>query len=149
MAGIQSDSRTGGKKAPARGKKAPARSKVQSKPLRAHAAKSGVAGRKELHRASHKSRHDGVEERFGAASQNEGGSVSSKFHFSEVHGDLFSCPEKASLAHCVSADLHMSKGIAAVFKQRFGGVEELEEQGIFNTEYCSFIAYTHAVRNRQ
>ena len=43
-------------------------------------------------------------------------------------GDLFSCPEDESLAHCVSADLKMSKGIAVIFKDRFKGVRELEKQ---------------------
>ena len=53
----------------------------------------------------------------------------SKLHFSEVRGDLFSCPATASLAHCVSEDMAMGKGIAIVFKKRFGGVRELKEQG--------------------
>lgn len=53
-----------------------------------------------------------------------------KLRFSEVRGNLFSCKETASLAHCVSADLHMGKGIASTFKQRFGGVEELKKQGM-------------------
>ena len=49
--------------------------------------------------------------------------------FSEVKGDLFSCPDSASLAHCVSEDLHMGKGVATLFKQKFGGVGELKSQG--------------------
>ena len=48
---------------------------------------------------------------------------------SEVKGDLFSCPSSASLAHCVSEDMHMGKGIATLFKQKFGGVGELKSQG--------------------
>ncbi|BFZ09269.1 hypothetical protein BsWGS_12308 [Bradybaena similaris] len=47
----------------------------------------------------------------------------------EVKGDLFDCPGSYSLAHCVSQDLHMSKGIAAIFKQKFGGLDELQAQG--------------------
>ncbi|XP_042321403.1 ADP-ribose glycohydrolase OARD1 isoform X4 [Sceloporus undulatus] len=43
-------------------------------------------------------------------------------------GDLFTCPETNSLAHCISEDCHMSAGIAAVFKKKFGGVEELLNQ---------------------
>ena len=50
-------------------------------------------------------------------------------HFSEVKGDLFSCPESASLVHCVSEDMHMGKGVATLFKQKFGGVGELKSQG--------------------
>ena len=44
-------------------------------------------------------------------------------------GDLFElAPEGASLAHCVSADLAMGKGIAKEFKNRFGGFEKLRKQ---------------------
>ena len=43
-------------------------------------------------------------------------------------GDLFSCPETDSLAHCVSKDLAMGKGIAVIFKKTFGDVEELRAQ---------------------
>ena len=48
-----------------------------------------------------------------------------------MKGDLFDCPETDSLVHCVSEDLRMGKGIAVTFKKKFGGVEELEAQGIF------------------
>ena len=48
--------------------------------------------------------------------------------FSMVRGDLFSCPGSASLAHCVSADMRMGKGIAVEFKKRYGHVEELKKQ---------------------
>ncbi len=50
--------------------------------------------------------------------------------YSEVKGDLFSCPDSASLAHCVSEDLHMGKGVATEFKKRFRGVDALKEQGM-------------------
>uniref|UniRef100_A0A8D0GUE9 ADP-ribose glycohydrolase OARD1 n=1 Tax=Sphenodon punctatus TaxID=8508 RepID=A0A8D0GUE9_SPHPU len=46
-----------------------------------------------------------------------------------VKGDLFSCPAKNSLAHCISEDCRMSAGIAAVFKNKFGSVQELLDQG--------------------
>ena len=49
--------------------------------------------------------------------------------FSEVKGDLFSCPDSASLVHCVSEDMNMGKGIAVLFKKKFGGVAELKSQG--------------------
>ena len=51
---------------------------------------------------------------------------------SELNGDLFSCPATASLAHCVSEDMHMGKGIAVAFKTRFKGVTQLKAQGIYN-----------------
>ncbi|KAL3882035.1 hypothetical protein ACJMK2_028415 [Sinanodonta woodiana] len=43
-------------------------------------------------------------------------------------GDLFDCPKTDSLAHCVSQDLKMGKGIAVTFKKKFGQVEELKRQ---------------------
>ena len=92
-----------------------------------------------------------------AAHKVSGAGGKSKLHFSEVRGDLFSCPATASLAHCVSEDMAMGKGIATVFKKRFGGVRELKEQGWFHIiviiiiiiiiHYCSvhnclYIAHT-------
>lgn len=54
-----------------------------------------------------------------------------EFHLREEHGDLFSCPENEALAHCVSQDFAMGKGIAVQFKKKFGGVAELKRQGKF------------------
>ncbi|XP_061469205.1 ADP-ribose glycohydrolase OARD1-like [Rhineura floridana] len=45
-----------------------------------------------------------------------------------IQGDLFTCPGTDSLAHCISEDCHMSAGIAAIFKKKFGGVQELLNQ---------------------
>lgn len=47
--------------------------------------------------------------------------------YREIEADLFTVPV-ASLAHCVSADLAMSKGIAALFRSRFGHVDVLRRQ---------------------
>eukprot|EP01088_Endostelium_zonatum_P015643 TRINITY_DN393_c0_g3_i1.p1 TRINITY_DN393_c0_g3~~TRINITY_DN393_c0_g3_i1.p1 ORF type:complete len:258 (+),score=85.37 TRINITY_DN393_c0_g3_i1:36-809(+) len=52
------------------------------------------------------------------------------FKFIEIEGDLFSCPETTALAHCVSEDLSMSKGIAIEFKNRFGQVTHLSSQNV-------------------
>ncbi len=52
----------------------------------------------------------------------------SDFILTEKCGDLFSCPDTASLAHCVSADLAMGKGIAKLFKAKFCGVDDLKSQ---------------------
>ena len=52
----------------------------------------------------------------------------SKQRIVEHIGDLFSAPVTASLAHCVSADLHMGKGVAVEFRNRFQGIKELKEQ---------------------
>jgi hypothetical protein len=46
----------------------------------------------------------------------------------DLHGDLMAAPE--ALCHCVSACLAMGKGIAVLFKQRFGQVEALKAQGV-------------------
>ena len=51
------------------------------------------------------------------------------FVFREIKGDLFSCDKSACLAHCISADVKMGKGIAVTFKKMFRGVEELRNQG--------------------
>ena len=46
----------------------------------------------------------------------------------DVTGDLMT--SRDSLAHCVSACLGMGKGIAVLFKKRFGRVEQLKAQNI-------------------
>jgi hypothetical protein len=46
--------------------------------------------------------------------------------FEEKEGDLFSSPD--SLCHCVSACLHMGRGIAPVFKNKYKRVDELKRQ---------------------
>lgn len=51
------------------------------------------------------------------------------YRLNEVRGDLFSCAISDSLAHCISADARMGKGIAILFKTKFGGVEEIKSQG--------------------
>ncbi|WAR08676.1 OARD1-like protein [Mya arenaria] len=52
----------------------------------------------------------------------------SDFKIMHKKGDLFACPSTDSLAHCVSKDLRMGKGIATLFKKIFGGVAELKHQ---------------------
>ncbi|KAJ8946378.1 hypothetical protein NQ318_011784 [Aromia moschata] len=42
--------------------------------------------------------------------------------------DLFQTPADFCLAHCVAADLRMSRGIALTFKKAFGQLEELRRQ---------------------
>ena len=46
-----------------------------------------------------------------------------------MQGDLFSCPGSEALAHCISADARMGKGIAVLFKNKFGGVDDIKSQG--------------------
>ena len=45
---------------------------------------------------------------------------------SEANGDLFIAPTSSSLAHCISRDCKLGAGIAKIFRQRFGRVEELK-----------------------
>ena len=54
-----------------------------------------------------------------------------KLEFEETKGDLFSCADTSSLAHCISADVRMGKGIATIFKKKFQGVKELLDQGYY------------------
>merc|ERR1712154_620059 len=56
--------------------------------------------------------------------------VQSKFAFKYefVKGDLFTCPDTSSMCHCVAQDLGMGKGIATLFKRKFGGFNELKQQ---------------------
>ena len=37
--------------------------------------------------------------------------------YSEIYGDLFSCPKNFALAHCISADYALGKGIAKKFNE--------------------------------
>ncbi|CAG8610133.1 12088_t:CDS:2 [Acaulospora morrowiae] len=49
--------------------------------------------------------------------------------YKEVKGDLFKNSDQTdALAHCVSQDLRMGKGIAKEFKKRYNGISELKSQ---------------------
>jgi hypothetical protein len=45
--------------------------------------------------------------------------------FNEIHGDLFASEPDTSLAHCISRDAHMGKGIAVLFAKKFKQREEI------------------------
>ena len=51
-----------------------------------------------------------------------------KFQLVEICGDIFKAPKYFALAHCVSADLRMGRGIAVRFRQLFGKQDELAAQ---------------------
>ena len=53
------------------------------------------------------------------------------FEVNIIKGDLFQCPTNASMAHCISRDLAMGKGIAKLFKQKFGNINELRSLVFF------------------
>ncbi|KAK4876616.1 hypothetical protein RN001_009122 [Aquatica leii] len=48
--------------------------------------------------------------------------------FSGEQQDLFQTQKDYAIAHCVSEDLDMSKGVAVVFKKKFGQLDELRRQ---------------------
>jgi len=51
----------------------------------------------------------------------------SGFHLKEVDGDLFT--SNSSLCHCISKDCRLGKGVAKIFREKFGRIKELEESG--------------------
>lgn len=55
----------------------------------------------------------------------------------DIKGDLFS--SHTALAHCVSSDLQMDKGIALGFRNMFGGINELLSQNTSVGEMCGLI----------
>ena len=58
--------------------------------------------------------------------------------YQEFQGDLFSATNDFALCHCVSRDFNMGKGIATIFKNRYGRVEELKAQNA-NIGGCAFL----------
>lgn len=50
--------------------------------------------------------------------------------YRELVMDLFSLPEEYYLAHCISADAHMSAGIAVEFHKRFHLRNKLQEMNL-------------------
>ena len=63
------------------------------------------------------------------------------FRIVEQYGDIFvKCPSHIHLAHCVSLDFHMGKGIAKLFKQKFGNVHFLKSQ-IQKVGQCASLNY--------
>ncbi|CAF4467198.1 unnamed protein product, partial [Adineta steineri] len=58
--------------------------------------------------------------------------------FQEIDGDLFSVASNVSLAHCVSQDMSMSKGIATLFRNKFGQINELKNQNV-SVGGCAYI----------
>ncbi|KAK4883261.1 hypothetical protein RN001_006580 [Aquatica leii] len=58
-----------------------------------------------------------------------GGSGKARFGVTtEEQQDLFQTQKDYAIAHCVSEDLDMSRGVAVVFKKKFGKLDELRRQ---------------------
>ena len=55
--------------------------------------------------------------------------TSRRFALTEVCGDLFTAPPDHSLCHCVSRDFRLGKGIAKLFRNKFGRIDELKSSG--------------------
>ena len=53
--------------------------------------------------------------------------MAENFNLTEIQGDLFSAPPAYSLAHCISADCRLGLGIAKIFRQKFGRIDELQK----------------------
>ena len=53
--------------------------------------------------------------------------ASSGFTLETKNGDLFSSPGSSSLAHCISVDCKLGKGIAKIFREKFGRIKEIED----------------------
>ncbi len=106
-------------------KKAPSRSRVQSGPLKQTTLK--------LSPGSEGARSGGSGKPGGgsAGKAHQPSTPTTKLTFSEVKGDLFGCPASFSLAHCVSEDMAMGRGVAVLFKEQFGSVGALRAQGRF------------------
>ena len=63
------------------------------------------------------------------------------FRIVKQFGDIFvQCPSHIPLAHCVSLDFHMGKGIAKIFKHKFGNVPFLKSQ-IQEVGQCASLNY--------
>jgi len=55
----------------------------------------------------------------------------------ELIGDIFETELGTSLAHCVSVDMKMNKGIALEFSRKYGRLDELQLQNNSVTEIVS------------
>ena len=63
------------------------------------------------------------------------------FQIVETYGDIFvQCPPHIPLVHCVSLDMKMSKGIAKIFKRKFGNVSFLKAQ-VQSIGQCATLNY--------
>ena len=63
------------------------------------------------------------------------------FKFVEQYGDIFmDCDPTIALAHTVSLDFHMRKGIAWTFREKFGQVHYLKGQ-VQAVGQCAFIKH--------
>lgn len=54
--------------------------------------------------------------------------------YREVYGDLFQVDKKYYLAHCISADFALGKGIAVEFNKRYDMKKKLHNQFIVNDD---------------
>ncbi|XP_045468252.1 uncharacterized protein LOC123676417 [Harmonia axyridis] len=59
---------------------------------------------------------------------NEMNEITDSPNVKEKEGNLFKAPKNYALAHCVSKDFHMSRGIAVCFKNKYGNIEKLKSQ---------------------
>ena len=48
-------------------------------------------------------------------------------NYEEIYGNLFNSKTE-SIAHCISSDVKMGKGIAAEFRKKYGGIKKILDQ---------------------
>ena len=75
--------------------------------------------------------------------------IQNKIHsvITKIRGDLFSAPASASLAHCISADCKLGAGIAKIFGQRFGRVDQLKSMNVMVGEVAAILVNNRFVYN--
>eukprot|EP01114_Cavostelium_apophysatum_P018679 TRINITY_DN5840_c0_g1_i1.p1 TRINITY_DN5840_c0_g1~~TRINITY_DN5840_c0_g1_i1.p1 ORF type:complete len:230 (+),score=54.06 TRINITY_DN5840_c0_g1_i1:98-787(+) len=69
-----------------------------------------------------------IDQKSGSSAPSVSSGTSSAYSLTEIKGDLFGTDASTSLAHCISMDVRMGKGIALEFKKRFSRIDELKSQ---------------------
>ena len=65
----------------------------------------------------------------------------------EVRGDLFAALTSVSLAHCISADCKLGAGIAKIFRQKFGRIDQLKSTNAMVGEVAPLLVNNRFVYN--
>jgi len=71
--------------------------------------------------------NQGEDDKEDTAKSNNVDECKPKFKISECVGDLFMSAGSSSLAHCISKDCRLGKGIAKLFREKFGRIKEIED----------------------
>jgi len=71
-------------------------------------------------------KQEDVEKKEDSEKLNDVDECKAKFKITERVGDLFCSTASSSLAHCISKDCRLGKGIAKIFREKFGRIKEIE-----------------------